>query len=151
PLPSAGGFIVHFCLSMMQRLDLHHAPAVSVDRIDLIARIFRVAFALRQKFGGDPDHLSPEARQEGDKLTQENFNLSDFERWEQELGGMTSLAIDRQMHSQNTTHFCVLDSEGAAVSNTYSLNTMFGAKLVVEGAGFLLNNCIDDFCITPES
>src|SRR5262249_49133881 len=46
---------------------------------------------------------------------------------------------------RSTTHYCVLDGEGNAVSNTYSLNTLFGAKLVVSGAGFLLNSSLDDF------
>src|SRR5262249_3315212 len=55
------------------------------------------------------------------------------------------VAAQERPTGSNTTHFCVLDGEGGAVSNTYSLNTMFGRKLAVEGGGFLLNNSLDDF------
>jgi gamma-glutamyltranspeptidase/glutathione hydrolase len=49
----------------------------------------------------------------------------------------------------HTTHFSILDGEGNAVANTYTLNTSFGSGVVVEGAGFLLNNEMDDFSIAP--
>jgi gamma-glutamyltranspeptidase/glutathione hydrolase len=51
-------------------------------------------------------------------------------------------------HGKNTTHFCVLDASGNAVSNTYSLNTLFGSKLVARACGFCLNNSMDDFSLS---
>jgi gamma-glutamyltranspeptidase / glutathione hydrolase len=51
--------------------------------------------------------------------------------------------------SGQTTHFTVVDKEGNAVSNTYTLNDSFGNKITVEGAGFLLNNEMDDFAPRP--
>jgi gamma-glutamyltranspeptidase/glutathione hydrolase len=56
---------------------------------------------------------------------------------------------DSYRESESTTHFSIVDSAGNAISLTYTINTSFGSKLVVDGAGFLLNNEMDDFSIKP--
>ncbi len=58
-------------------------------------------------------------------------------------------AVPPGLESRDTTHFSIVDRWGNAVANTYTLNTSFGSGVVVEGAGFLLNNQMDDFSAKP--
>ena len=53
------------------------------------------------------------------------------------------------LESPNTTHYSIVDARGNAVSNTYTINWSYGSGVVVEGAGFLLNNEMDDFSAKP--
>jgi gamma-glutamyltranspeptidase/glutathione hydrolase len=150
-LPSAGGLVVATCLGLLEPLGLMDQPMGSIARHDLVAQGLRIGAALQLWLGGDPDHLSPSARQLTETIAQRAMTTSDLARLERALTrrlspgprGVSALAA-------NTTHFCVVDGQGNAVSNTYSLNTMFGSKLAVDGAGFLLNSSIDDFRIAAE-
>jgi len=143
-LPSAGARVGQLTLGQLESLGVRELPRGSAERYDLLARIFRVAFAFEHRLSGDPEALSASDLDEVHSMAQAPLGAADLPRLERMLPDVESLrGLPKARHS--TTHFCVMDRAGMAVSNTYTLNTMFGSKLAVDGAGFLLNNGIDDF------
>ncbi len=147
-LPSAGGLILQLCLGLLESDGALEFKPGSIERFERVARAFRVAFGLRQALACDPDDLDDSERARIDALAEKQMSSGDLERFEQELKQITPVSA---AGGTNTTHFCVMDRDGNAVSNTYSLNTMFGSKVAVDGAGFILNNSIDDFSLSPEA
>ncbi|MBA3455605.1 MAG: gamma-glutamyltransferase [Deltaproteobacteria bacterium] len=150
PLPSGGGFIVILSLALLEAAGCAALPVRSTARYELLARAFRIAYALRAEFAGDPLVVPPEMLARCQELTQMVFDAGSIERFERELGLVGERPVREPYPPRNTTHMCAIDSAGMAVSNTYSLNTLFGSKLVAEGTGVLLNNTIDDFGILPD-
>ncbi|GAB5413174.1 MAG: gamma-glutamyltransferase [Congregibacter sp.] len=146
PLPSSGGFAVLQFLSLRDLLDQSFAGLAlnSPPYIHLKAEIEKRIFADRARYLGDPDFVSvPMDR----LLSPEHLAARALEINPSAISPTESVMPMREpMH---TTHFSVLDHEGNAVSNTYTLNTDFGSGVVVEGAGFLLNNEMDDFAAAP--
>ncbi len=151
PFPSGGGLVVHLTMRILEQLGYRTLKRRSLERYMLLVRAFRVAFWIRQTHAVDPDFLTDHQRSDVEELLERPITWPLLEEWEnklrQDLALLKSQSTQDRSASKNTTHFCVLDAEGNAVSNTYSLNTLFGSKLVVSGAGFLLNNTIDDFGI----
>ena len=150
PLPSGGGFILMLSIALMEAAGCAGLPVRSTARYELLARAFRISFALRAEFAGDPLVVPPTALATCEELTRTAFDAGSIERLERELGLAGERPIIDPYPPRNTTHMCAIDSAGMAVSNTYSLNTLFGSKLVAEGTGVLLNNTIDDFGILPD-
>ncbi len=149
-LPSGGGLIIHLSLALMERSGALLAPHGSLERLQLTARAFRVAFGLMRDLAADPDYLSAEDLKAFDEAVHSVVSAGDLETLERQLArARKGPGPDRQ--GDNTTHFCVLDKHGNGVSATVSLNTLFGSKLAVEGAGILLNNCLDDFLLSPDA
>lgn len=142
-LPSGGGIVLLACLGLFEAEGLSLTPPNSVERLSAYGRVMRVAFKLRGALLGDPDRLAPATQARAREIAERGFARGDLGRLERSLAEVDS----RLGGEQNTTHLCVIDSAGNAVSNTYSLNTIFGAKLVVDGGGFFLNNSIDDFSL----
>ena len=144
PLPSGGGLVLALALGLLEA-ETRDGPVTGLARAQLLARIFRVAFAIRQ-LAGDPDALPARDVELLNERARRTYEPGELDRLEREL------VSPRRAPSggASTTHFCVIDAGGVAVSNTYTLNTMFGSKLVVGGAGFLLNNCLDDFFLGDE-
>ncbi len=147
-LPSSGGFALIQLLKMRDYL----SPAfVGLDHnssqyVHLIAEMEKRVFADRAEYLGDPDFVdAPTQRLIADNYIQKRAD----EVRVNEISTLDSVRPGVEGHS--TTHFSIVDGAGTAVSNTYTLNTWFGSKVVVEGAGFLLNNEMDDFSAKPGS
>jgi len=149
PLPSGGGFVVLTALALLEAAGCAELPVRSAARYELLARAFRIAFALRAEFAGDPAIVPPDMLRRCEEFTMSPFDAGSIERLERALGLIDERPVTEQPPSRNTTHMCAIDGSGMAVSNTYSLNTLFGSKLVAKGTGVLLNNTIDDFGILP--
>ncbi|MBO0800589.1 MAG: gamma-glutamyltransferase, partial [Blastocatellia bacterium] len=146
--PSSGGIALIEMLNILERYDLRSMGAGSAKTVHLMAEAMRRAFADRAQFLGDTDFVKvPVAglisRKYADKLAQtiDLTHASDS----QKIGHGDPLPYE----SEETTHYTVVDKEGNAVSNTYTLNDSYGNKITVEGAGFLLNNEMDDFAAKP--
>jgi gamma-glutamyltranspeptidase/glutathione hydrolase len=150
PLPSGGGFVVTLSLALLEAAGCADLPVRSAARYELLARAFRIAFALRAEFAGDPRVVPAVMLTKCEELITAQFDAGSIERMERELGLAGEVPITDAYPPRNTTHMCAVDAAGMAVSNTYSLNTLFGSKLVAEGTGMLLNNTIDDFGILPD-
>jgi gamma-glutamyltranspeptidase / glutathione hydrolase len=146
PPPSSGGVALIEMLNVLDPLDL--GPPNSFHSIRLITETMRRAYADRAAYLGDTDFVSvPMAglmsAQYADKLRKEILG----EKPEAPIRGGGPAAYE----SSETTHFSVVDADGNAVSNTYTLNEWFGSAVTVEGAGFLMNDEMDDFASKPGS
>ncbi|MFK7831224.1 MAG: gamma-glutamyltransferase [Congregibacter sp.] len=146
PLPSSGGFAIAQYLRMrdLRAADFDGLPHNSAQYIHLKAEIEKRIFADRARYLGDPDFVEvPFA-----KLLDE-ARLAERARDINAQGISSTEAVIAVREPVHTTHFSILDGQGNAVSNTYTLNTDFGSGVVVTGAGFLLNNEMDDFSAAP--
>ncbi len=151
PPPSSGGLVIQQVLGMIEPYDLKSKGFNSADYIHLLSEAMRRSFADRNYYLGDPDYVEVPLR----SLTVNSY----FSR------RMRDFRPERATNSQNisqgrlfdlyepdeTTHFSVIDADGNAVAVTTTLNGSFGSKLAVTGAGFLLNNEMDDFSAKPGS
>ncbi|MGF6568561.1 gamma-glutamyltranspeptidase/glutathione hydrolase [Paraburkholderia sp. GAS333] len=153
PPPSSGGVGLIQMLKMradlkqvFDGLELNSAPY-----IHLIAQIEDRVFADRQQYLGDPDSYKIPV----DKLTDDAYLAPRADEVKpDEVPGAAPVKPglgDALPEKTQTTHFSVVDKWGNAVSNTYTLNGDFGSGVVVDSAGFLLNNAMDDFVTKPGS
>jgi gamma-glutamyltranspeptidase/glutathione hydrolase len=146
PPPSSGGFAVIQLLQMKDRLARQFAGLAhnSPQYIHLVAEMEKRVFADRAEYLGDPDFVDNNT----DELLDERY----IERRALEVNPQAISALQGVrpgLESPNTTHYSIVDAWGNAVSNTYTLNWSYGSGVVVEGAGFLLNNEMDDFSAKP--
>ncbi|MFT5210331.1 MAG: gamma-glutamyltranspeptidase/glutathione hydrolase [Flavobacterium sp.] len=146
PPPSSGGFAVIQLLKMKDYLKEqfegleHNSP----QYIHLVAEMEKRVFADRAEYLGDPSFVDINM----DELISEKY----IESRAREVSPMDISTLDGVkpgLESPDTTHYSIVDQWGNAVSNTYTINWNFGSGVVVEGAGFLLNNEMDDFSIKP--
>jgi gamma-glutamyltranspeptidase/glutathione hydrolase len=144
PPPSAGGTMLIEMLNVLEPLDL--GTEHSYSSIHLIAETMRRAYADRATYLGDPDFAAvPVAG-----LTSPRYAAKLREEILAAPPNAPVQAGEPQAYESGaTTHFSVVDAEGNAVANTYTLNGWFGCGVTVEGAGFLLNNEMDDFTTKP--
>lgn len=142
PPPSSGGIallqllaIRDFAQPMFEKIQ-HNSPAY----IHLLAEIEKRVFADRAQYLGDADFVDVPVGQLLDPMY--------LMQRAQTLNPLVISAADATapgLESRQTTHFSVLDTQGNAVALTYTLNWEFGSGVVVAGAGFLMNNEMDDF------
>jgi gamma-glutamyltranspeptidase / glutathione hydrolase len=153
PPPSSGG--VGLIQMLKMKADLKQAfdglELNSAPYIHLIAQIEDRVFADRQQYLGDPDSYKVPV----DKLTDDAYLAQRADEVKpDEVPGATPVKGglgDVQPEKAQTTHFSVVDKWGNAVSNTYTLNGSFGSGVVVDGAGFVLNDAMDDFVTKPSA
>ncbi len=148
PPPSSGGIALIQMLNILSRYDLKAMGFNSSRELHVKIEAMRRAFADRAEFLGDADFVKvPVAGLTSPKYADKIAATINLKR------ASTSAAIRHgkpaAYESAETTHFTVVDKDGNVVSNTYTLNGSFGCKATVEGAGFLLNNEMDDFAAKP--
>jgi gamma-glutamyltranspeptidase/glutathione hydrolase len=146
PPPSSGGFAVVQLLKMKDYL-AHYFDGVahnSPQYIHLVAEMEKRVFADRAEYMGDPDFVDVDI----DRLTADDYIAR--RAAEVDPDDISAVAgVAPGLESPETTHYSIIDPWGNAVSNTYTINWDFGTGVVVEGAGFLLNNEMDDFSAKP--
>jgi len=150
PPPSSGGVAMIEMLNILERYDLKSMGAGSSQAIHVMVEAMRRAFADRAQFLGDPDFVKvPVPGLISRKYAEKLAATIDPERasTSQEVRSGDPLPYE----SEETTHFTVVDKDGNVATNTYTINDSFGNKITVEGAGFLLNNEMDDFAPKPGS
>ena len=146
PPPSSGGFAIVQLLKMKDYLAEHftNVDHNSAQYIHLIAEMEKRVFADRAEYLGDPDFFDVDIN------TLINDNYVRKRAAEVNPKTISSLkSINPGLESPNTTHYSIVDQWGNAVSNTYTINWDYGSGVVVSGAGFLLNNEMDDFSAKP--
>jgi gamma-glutamyltranspeptidase/glutathione hydrolase len=147
--PSSGGVAVIEALNILENFDLAKHTRESPEAIHLLAEAMRRAFADRAKHLGDSDFVTvPDSlrSKEYAKTLAAGIDLTKATKSEA-LAGDLKLADGPE--GDNTTHFSIVDKNGMAVSNTYTLENAFGNRVVVRGAGYLLNNEMTDFNLKP--
>ncbi|WP_255551057.1 gamma-glutamyltransferase [Granulicella sp. dw_53] len=154
PPPSSGGIVLLESLNILTGYDL---PKVGADRspaqVNLITEAFRRAYMDRGDYLGDPDFASMPLKQMADpkyasawRKTITPLKPTASADLVRPAGFMPPAPKLPETHeSTETAHFSVVDADGMAVSNTYTLNFLFGSGVTVEGLGFLLNDEMDDF------
>jgi len=146
PPPSSGGFAIVQLLKMKDFLAhyLDDVPHNSPQYIHIVAEMEKRVFADRAEYMGDPDFVDVDM----DALMADEY----IARRAQEIDPNIIAQLDGVkpgLESPDTTHYSIMDQWGNAISNTYTINWEFGSGVVVEGAGFLLNNEMDDFSAKP--
>jgi len=147
PLPSSGGIIIEQMLKMSGSRNLSDMKFETPGSVQLMTEVERRSFADRAKFLGDPDFVKVPVK----TLVSDEYlkkRMSDY------VPGKAGNSKDIKEgvvtnEGEETTHFNVLDQEGNAVAVTTTLNGSYVSKTVVSGAGFLLNNEMDDFSVKP--
>lgn len=146
PPPSSGGIALAQLLGLKQRRssDFTGVTHNSSQYVHLIAELEKRVYADRAEYLGDPGFVKVPQQQ----LLDSNY-LDKRAKEINPLAISKTKAIKPGLEGYHTTHFSILDKHGNAVSNTYTLNLDFGSGVVVRGAGFLLNNEMDDFSAKP--
>ncbi len=150
PPPSSGGLTLALIANILEGYDLGALGWHSPEAIHLTAEAMRRAFANRNHYLGDPDFV---------EIPRERFLSKDYAR-------LLRASIDRaratpsvrvlpghttafDAEGDHTTHFSVVDAHGNAVALTTTINSLYGSAVTVTGAGFVLNNEMDDFAAKP--
>jgi gamma-glutamyltranspeptidase/glutathione hydrolase len=149
--PSSGGIALVELLNTLENYNLSDEDWGSVLYIHHIVEAMKYAYADRTYHLGDADFYPVPVKQ----LTSKEYAKTIFDRIEKvknrsvPSSEIKSLKVISGNESKETTHYSVYDSNGNAVSTTTTINSAFGSGIVVEGAGFLLNNEMDDFSGKP--
>jgi gamma-glutamyltranspeptidase/glutathione hydrolase len=148
PPPSAGGVHLIQILNILEGYDLSVLGPASIQGAHLMVEAMKIAYADRARFLGDPEFVRvPVAGLLSTAYAAELRKLIQPERALRagELTGNNPLPFE----GDHTTHYSIVDRDGNAVANTYTLNLRYGTGLVAEGTGVLLNNELDDFAAKP--
>jgi len=148
PPPSSGGAVLIEMLNILEGYDFKKMDWASSDRYHLMTEAMRRAFADRAEYMGDTDFVKVPiaglidkkyATQLRSSISPERASTSEQVKAGKPLG----------YESEETTHFTVVDAEGNAVSNTYTLNNSYGSAVVAKGTGVIMNDEMDDFAAKP--
>ena len=152
PPPSSGGIHVIQILNLLEPFNLNAFGAGSSDALHVIAEAMQIAFADRAAFLGDPGFVNvPTAGLLSKDYADERRSLISHLAHEKlrQAGDPWSFGEMDTTGAKHTTHLCVVDSFGNAVSLTATINTPFGSGVIMPDLGFLLNNEMDDFVTWP--
>ena len=148
PPPSSGGVHLIQMLNILEGYDLKSLGHNSAAYLHRLIETMRRAYADRSEYLGDPDFYPVPVEKLIDKdyaaILRSGINLNKASK-SSDIGPALKLSEE----SPQTTHYSVWDKQGNVVSNTYTLNFSFGSGISVSGAGFLLNNEMDDFSAKP--
>src|SRR5262245_3304333 len=148
PPPSSGGIGLVEMLNIVENFDLKKHDRFSTETLHLMAEASRRAYADRARHIGDPAFTKiPE------ELTSKEYArrlARDIDLAKATPSEAVAPEISLTAEGDSTTHFSIIDADGMAVSNTYTLEGSYGSRVVVKGAGFLLNNEMGDFNARPD-
>ena len=148
PPPSSGGIILIQLLKMIEPYPVKEWGFNSSQTIHLMVEAERRAFADRSEYPGDPDFVKIPVGQLVSRKYLLN-RMSDFNKNRASLSLEIMPGSPEGYASEETTHYSVVDDAGNAVAATTTLNNSFGNSIVVDSAGFILNNQMDDFSVKP--
>lgn len=144
--PSSGGILIAQMMQMIQPYDVQKMGLNSPAAVSLMVEAQRRAYADRAEHMGDPDFYKvPTKTLISNEYAQQR--MSDYTVGV--AGQSKNIQAGKAHESEQTTHFSVIDGKGNMVAITTTLNDTYGNKTIVAGAGFLLNNEMDDFSIKP--
>jgi gamma-glutamyltranspeptidase/glutathione hydrolase len=150
PPPSSGGICLINMLNILENYDLAEKGFGTPEYIHLVVEAMRRAYADRSEFMGDADFVKVPV----DVLISKSYakeRIKDFNPEEASKSNEIKAGNVTTKEHTETTHYSVADKSGICVAVTTTLNDNFGNKEVVEGAGFFLNNEMDDFVTKPGS
>jgi gamma-glutamyltranspeptidase/glutathione hydrolase len=148
PMPSSGGVLLHQMLKMIEDKPIASYGFHSPEAVQLMVEAERRAYADRAQFMGDADFFKVPVS----KITNEKYlkeRMADFVPGKASNSEQVRPGEIPAVESEETTHLSVIDKDGNAVAVTTTLNNSYGSKTVVGGAGFILNDEMDDFSVKP--
>ena len=148
PPPSSGGAVLIEMLNMLEGFDLRHMGASSSERYHVETEAMRRAFADRAEYMGDSDFVNVPVAGLIDKAYAERLRRG-IKMERASTSAEVKAGQPTGAEDEETTHFTVVDADGNCVSNTYTLNDLFGSKVVIKGTGVLMNDEMDDFAAKP--
>ncbi|HZY09866.1 MAG TPA: gamma-glutamyltransferase, partial [Bacteroidota bacterium] len=146
--PSSGGICLMQLLSIVEGYDLKRMGFHSSSSIHVMTEAMKRVYADRAEYMGDPDYVDVPV----DFLISKEYasiRRNEIDSRKATPGGIVHHGKYLNREGENTTHYVVADREGNVVSTTYTINDLFGSKVVVEGGGFFLNDEMDDFSAKP--
>lgn len=147
-LPSSGGILLAQMLKMASFENLEKYQQNSTEAVQIMVEAERRAYADRAEYMGDPDFIKDQT----EMLVSENYLRNRWKSFNKNKATPSSEVgkiIAQPKESTETTHISIVDKDGNAVAVTTTLNGLYGSKVVVSGAGFFLNNEMDDFSVKP--
>jgi gamma-glutamyltranspeptidase / glutathione hydrolase len=146
PPPSSGGLIICEILNVLEGYPISYLGFGSAETVHLMSEAMRYSYVDRNSALGDPAFVeNPVA-----KLTDKSYAAEIRAKIDKYRAGISKDLMPKGFgESQQTTHYSIIDDAGNAVAVTYTLNGSFGAGVVAEGTGILLNNEMDDFTQKP--
>ena len=142
--PSSGGVHLIQMLNILEGWQLSELGHNSAEYLHRLIESMRRAYADRSKYLGDPDFHPVPVRQLIDKAYAEKLRTG-IDLSKATTSKNVAPGLELPYESPQTTHYSVWDNDGNVVSNTYTINFSYGSGIAVDGAGFLLNNEMDDF------
>jgi gamma-glutamyltranspeptidase/glutathione hydrolase len=148
PMPSSGGLLLHQMMKMIENKNIASMGFQSAQAVQLMTEVERRAFADRGEYMGDADFYKVPVKM----LTSEPYLLERMKNFDPSKATPSieiKPGVILKTESEETTHLSVIDKDGNAVAVTTTLNNSYGSRTVVGGAGFFLNDEMDDFSIKP--
>jgi gamma-glutamyltranspeptidase / glutathione hydrolase len=147
PPPSSGGIVLLQSLNMLEKYDLSKMNPASSEKYHLLTEVMRRAFADRAEHMADPDFAAVPTAQ----LIDKKYALARSSSINMTRATPSTEIRAGQFRAEptETTHFTVVDAQGNAVTNTYTINDLYGSAVTAKGTGVLLNDEMDDFAARP--
>ncbi|MBK7867402.1 MAG: gamma-glutamyltransferase [Ignavibacteriales bacterium] len=147
PPPSSGGVALIELLNILENIDLKSLGHNSTKYVHYLTEAMRRVYADRSKYLGDPDYYPVPVK----SLISKQYAKKLFEQITSSASNSANISpgLGNNSESMETTHYSIIDKWGNAVSVTTTINSGYGSKVVVDGAGFFLNNEMDDFSAKP--
>ncbi|RVD54847.1 gamma-glutamyltransferase [Mesorhizobium sp. M2D.F.Ca.ET.185.01.1.1] len=146
PPPSSGGVIICEILNVLEGYPLSYLGSGSAETVHVMVEAMRHAYVDRNSALGDPDFVDNPVS----KLLDKNYAKNIRDKIDPFRAGVSKDLMPKGFgESKETTHYSIIDNDGNAVAVTYTLNGSFGAGVVADGTGILLNNEMDDFTQKP--
>jgi len=148
PMPSSGGLLLHQMMKMIEDRHISEMGFHSTGAIQLMTEVERRAFADRAEYMGDGDFYKVPVAMLSNEVYLQN-RMRNYDPLKATPSTVIKPGELLRAESEETTHLSVIDKEGNAVAVTTTLNNSYGSRTVVGGAGFFLNDEMDDFSIKP--
>ncbi|QOW09261.1 gamma-glutamyltransferase [Kaistella flava (ex Peng et al. 2021)] len=148
PLPSSGGILLAQMLKMSSFENIDKYQQNSTPAVQIMVEAERRSFADRAEYMGDPAFIKDQT----EMLISDQYLKNRWKSFTMNKATPSSEVgkiIPQPKESTETTHISIVDKDGNAVAVTTTLNGLYGSKVVVSGAGFFLNNEMDDFSVKP--
>lgn len=148
PPPSSGGVVMLQVLNMLEKHDISAMGMGSAAKTHLLVEASKRAFADRAEYMADPDFADVPATR---LITKQyaNERAASIKSNKATPSGDVGKEIKPQQEGTETTHYTVVDKDGMVVSNTYTINDLYGSQVTIKGAGILMNDEMDDFAARP--
>ncbi len=148
PSPSSGGIVLLETLNILEKFDLRAMQSNSSEHYHVLTEALRRSFADRAEFMGDADFVKVPAEQliSKDYAAKRAATIDLKKASNSQAIGAGEITGKEPME---TTHFTVVDGEGNCVTNTYTINDLYGSRVTAKGTGVLLNDEMDDFAARP--